>query len=90
MSSELRKAIIYALCMIALCIGLVGCAGNYQVFDTTYTFNRVQIKMPDGTVISGEVDSWRDFEDGDQLQVTVNGKTYLTSGENVVLIANNE
>ena len=85
----MRKIIICALCIIILCFVLAGC-GNYQILDTTYTFDKVQIKMPDGTVISGNVDSWRDYEDGDQLQVTVNGKTYLTHACNIALISNGQ
>ena len=67
---------------------LTGCVeSNYQTVDTTYRFDRAQIKMPDGTYISGKVEQWRDYEDSDQLQVTIDGKTYLTGGENIVLIS---
>ena len=44
------------------------------------------IAMPDGSVGEGEVESWRDYDDGDQLQVTINGVTYLTHASNVVLM----
>ena len=40
----------------------------------------------DGSVVEGEVESWRDYDDGDQLQVTINGVTYLTHASNVVLM----
>lgn len=62
-------------------------ASNWQFFDTTYQFDRVQIAMPDGSTIVGDVDSWKDFEASDMIQVKVNGKTYLTHSMNVVLIA---
>lgn len=41
--------------------------------------------MPDGSTIKGKCDSWRDYEDGDQIQVTIDGITYLTHATNVVL-----
>lgn len=40
--------------------------------------------IEDGTVIEGKVDSWNDYE-GDQLQVKINGTTYLAHSSNVVL-----
>lgn len=57
---------------------------NKQVIDLTYEYSQAQIKMPDGTVIEGKVDSWNDYE-GDQLQVKINGTTYLAHSSNVVL-----
>lgn len=57
---------------------------NKQVIDLTYEYSQAQIKMPDGTVIEGKVDSWNDYE-GDQLQVKINGTTYLVHSSNVVL-----
>lgn len=44
------------------------------------------IALPNGETVIGEVESWTDFEDGDQIQVKVNGITYLTHATNVVLI----
>ena len=41
-----------------------------------------------GQVVEGKVSSWTDYEDGDQLQVKINGKTYLVHSSNVVLISN--
>ena len=61
---------------------MTGC--NKQVIDLTYEYSQAQIKMPDGTVIEGKVDSWNDYE-GDQLQVEINGTTYLAHSSNVVL-----
>lgn len=68
-----------------LVLGLTGC--NKQVFDTTYSFERAIISLPNGEVIEGEVASWKDFEDGDQIQVKIEGKTYLVHSSNIVLIS---
>lgn len=64
---------------------LVGC-GNRPIFDTTYTYHYAQIKLPDGKLVEGRVKEWRDYEDGDQLQVKFeDGTTYLTHASQVVL-----
>ena len=63
---------------------LTGC--NRQVIDLTYRYDRAVIAMPDGSVVQGTVESWKDY-DGDQLQVKIDGVTYLTHAENVVLMA---
>lgn len=76
-------ALLLLLCMLLLCTA----CGNRSLFDTTYTFNRAIISLPDGSFIQGTVESWRDYDDGDQLQVTIDGVTYLTHASNVVLIA---
>ena len=60
--------------------------GNRQLFDTTYTFDRAIISMPDGSIISGTVSSWKDYEDGDQIQVVIDGTTYLVHSSNIVLM----
>ena len=82
------KIIIVGMLSITIvgCIaaGLVGC--NRQIFDTTYTFNKAIISLPDGEVINGSVESWKDFEDSDQIQVKIDGKTYLVHSEDVVFI----
>ena len=44
------------------------------------------VELPNGTVVEGKVQSWKDFDDGDQIQVTIDGKTYLTNSTRVVLV----
>lgn len=63
-------------------VGLLAClililmtSCNYQVVD-----------LPNGTIVEGKVDSWRDYEDGDQIQVTINGVTYLIHTLDAVLM----
>lgn len=77
------KIIIATMCAA---LSLSAC-GNRQIFDTTYTFDRAIISMPDGTVIEGKVQSWTDYEDGDQMQVKIDGKTYLVHSSDIALIA---
>lgn len=87
MKSKLLSLIITVVAVIMLCaMARTVLAGGFDWFDTTWRFDRVMVAMPDGTVVQGPLDSWRDYEDGDQLQVEVNGVTYLTHASNVVLI----
>lgn len=38
------------------------------------------------TSVEGKVESWRDYEDGDQIQVTIDGVTYLVHASDAVLM----
>lgn len=80
------KKIICIILAVVLCLSLVAC-GNQQLFDTTYSFENAQIKMPDGSVVSGKVSSWKDYDDSDAVQLVIDGKTYYTHLSNVVLIS---
>lgn len=62
--------------------------GNRQIIDTAQRFDHAMIKLADGEIVEGRVDSWRDYENSDQIQVTVNGTTYLVHSTNVTLIKN--
>ena len=78
-----RKILVLAMSVVGM-LSLAGC--NQQIIDTTYKFNRAIIYLPNGQVVEGKVDSWTDFENSDQIQVKVNGVTYLTHISNVVMI----
>lgn len=83
----MRKTISTLLAVVmvfSLMCGLAGC--NRQIFDATYKFDTAIISLPDGSVVSGKVDSWLDFEDGDQIQVVIDGVTYLVHSNNVALV----
>lgn len=87
-SIVIRLIAIILVLFIAGVIGVmcVGC-GNQQMFDTTWTFERAIIFLPDGEKIEGKVTSWTDFDGSDMMQVTIEGKTYLTHSSNVVMIS---
>ena len=81
------KKIALLLITIAMALSLCAC-GNKTLLDTTYTFDEAIIRLPDGSVISGEVTTWTDYEDGDSLQITLKvGNTYLVHASNAVLIS---
>ena len=83
----MKKIIAMLLAIIAiLSITLLsGC--NKQLMDLTYSYEYAIIGLPNGEVVEGKVSSWTDFEDGDQIQVKINGKTYLVHSSNIVLIS---
>ena len=62
---------------------LTGC--NKTIIDTTYTFNYAIIQLPNGEVVEGRVETWTDYE-GEQLQIRIDGVTYLCSSYNCVLM----
>ena len=64
---------------------LSGC--NKQMLDLTYSYEYAIIGLPNGEVVEGKVSSWKDFDDGDQIQVKIDGKTYLVHSSNVALIS---
>ncbi|MBR6028735.1 MAG: hypothetical protein IKP40_06545 [Clostridia bacterium] len=60
--------------------------GNRQLVDNNYRYDRAIIRLPNGEIIEGKVNSWLDYADSDVVQVKVDGKTYLTHYSNVCLI----
>lgn len=76
--------VVMALLLLVACL----CSGcNKQLLDITYSYDYAIIGLPNGEVVEGKVGSWKDFDDGDQIQVVIEGKTYLVHSENVVLIS---
>lgn len=81
----MKKKVMVAIMLVATVVGLTAC--NQQLIDTTYTYDRAIISLPNGEIVEGKVTSWTDFEDGDQIQVKIDDKTYLVHSVNVVLIS---
>ena len=79
-------ALLLVVVMI-LSLALIATGCNKQMVDLTYSYEYAIISLPNGEVVEGKVASWTDFEDGDQIQVKINGKTYLVHSSNIVLIS---
>ena len=79
------KKLAIIVSSIVLAVSLVAC--NKQVVDLTYSYERAIISLPNGEIVEGKVQSWTDFEDGDQIQVKIDGVTYLVHASQVVLIS---
>lgn len=75
--------VILALCLI-ICSFLTSC--NKQIIDINYTFNYGIIELPGGETVEGKVQSWRDYEDGDQIQVKINDVVYLVHSSDCALM----
>lgn len=80
------KKIVCLMLVLIMSLSMTGC--NMQVVDVTYSYNYAYISLPNGECVEGEVDSWRDYEDGDQLQVVIDGTVYLTDTTRCVLVQN--
>lgn len=83
-----RKGLLAIILIVFLLVILTMCtACNKQLIDVTYSFERAIISLPNGEVIEGDITSWTDYDDGDQIQVKVDGKTYLVHSSNIALIS---
>ncbi len=84
---KLKRVFIAALILTTL--GFAGC--NRNVIDLTFTFNYAYVELPNGEVIEGNVKSWRDYENSDQLQIEFeNGAVYLVHSSKCTLLNNKE
>jgi len=83
----MKKWFAMAAVLLLTVSALVFAGCNKQMVDLTYSYEYAIIGLPNGEVVEGKVTSWTDFEDGDQIQVKIDGKTYLVHSSNVVLIS---
>ena len=83
----MKKIIAALLAALTLAVALIAAGCNKQMVDLTYSYEYAIIGLPNGEVVEGKVSSWTDFEDGDQIQVKIDGKTYLVHSSNIVLIS---
>lgn len=80
-------AIIFAaLIVLPVLLMLSGC-GNMSVIDSTWSFERAIIFLPNGEKIEGPVTSWNDYDGSDMIQVRIDDTVYLTHSSNVVMIS---
>lgn len=84
--SRIILAFVLFMTIILFAAILSGC--NKQLVDLTYSYENAIVCLPNGEVVEGKVSSWTDFADGDQIQVKINGKTYLVHSSNIALISN--
>lgn len=81
---KFMKKLLIILLVIIFALFCVGC--NKQLIDLKYSFNYAIVGLPNGEVVEGKVQSWTDFEDGDQIQVKIDGVTYLVHSSNIALM----
>jgi hypothetical protein len=56
----MKKLIIIVL-LAALVLIIAGC-GNKKILDFEYVFDYAIVRMPDGEVVTIEIDKWTDYE----------------------------
>lgn len=82
------KMIALAVLLMICSFALSGCSlGNRQIgLDLKQSFDDAIVILHNGEMIEGKIDNWRDFDESDAVQVTIEGVTYLTHYSNVILI----
>lgn len=81
---------IFALILTVLMLTSLTACGNYDVFDTVYTYDYAIVTFPDGTTQTIELEQWTDYE-GEQIQITAkDGTVYLVNSVNCVLVKKGE
>lgn len=89
MVRPLVMLIVGSMLMIGVFVGAVAFQtfnGNRTLIDTKFYYDYAIVQLADGSVIEGKVDNWCDYE-GEQIQVTINGETWLVHSANLSLRA---
>ena len=88
-SKEILVTLILLLVLVAVLVLMkpVDANANMQWFDFTYSFDRAQVRLSDGSVVSGKCDDWTDFGNTDLVQVVIDGVAYRVHHANATLIA---
>ena len=73
--------------IIAIIIGTLFSGCNKQVIDLNYNFKYAIIETGIG-IIEGEVQSWKDYDESDQIQVKIDDTTYLVHSSRITLMTN--
>lgn len=70
--------------IILVLVVIICCSCNYQIIDMNYNYKKVHFYSQNQCY---ELVSWRDYEDGEQLQVEIKGYgKVLTSSYNCLLV----
>lgn len=81
----MKKLSACILLAIILILSLASC--NFDLVDTQFEYDTAIITLHDGERIEVSIEKWRDYEDGEQLQITAtDGTVYLVSAYNCILI----
>ena len=87
----MKKKIIFVCLLLVGIFLFTACetkTGNRIVSGKdVQTFTYGYVRLGDKSIVEGYITQWRDYENGDEVQVLIGGKYYLTHYSNVVLIA---
>lgn len=81
----MKKSIIVTTCGAALLSLLLTGCGNHDTIGAHYDF--AMIRLPDGQVYEGKVDSWARSDSSDRVRITIEGIDYVTQCSNVCLFS---
>ena len=84
----MKKVLLVVIALIVLA-ALSSCSlGNREIgLDLKQSFDEAYIYGLDGSLVAhGMIKKYRDFEQSDVIQITIEDKTYLTHYVNTVLI----
>lgn len=100
MSYELKDRVqkIVAIFLAAITIALLGvlatgCEHKTQTGNRIIkgqdiqTFHYAYVRLGDKDIVEGYITQWRDYNNGDEIQLMIDGKYYLTHYSNVVMIS---
>ena len=79
----MKKTLILILAITMLALFMAGC--NRQIIDLSWNFTYAYVYCGGVLIAEGKLDSWRDYEESDMIQVKIEGKTYLTHSANVIM-----
>ena len=80
------KKVLVILLILVVFVTFVACS-NKDIVDTVFAYDYAIISLPDGTSKTVEIKQWRDYEDGDQIQIkATDGTVYLLHFEDCVLV----
>ena len=83
----MKKFILSLLLVCVACLSAVALGGcNKQIFDFNYSFTKAWICVG-GEWELYEISKWTDYEDGEQIQITLkDGTVMLVHAVNCILI----
>ena len=69
-----------------LALAISGC-GNFDMFDTNYTYHYAVTKWPDGSMKKIEIKQWVEYDGEQKIKIiSTDGNIYLLSKNNTVLV----
>lgn len=85
---KVYRFLIFILAAVIIFVVLITSTGcNYQAIDLDYNFKKVHMALDGEHYQCYDIKSWRDFEDGEQIQIDITGYgKIITSSFNATLI----
>lgn len=84
----MKRFVYILLAAVILATAVLFSRCDKMVADLIYKYNYAWIELPGGNVVEGPIQSWTDFEDGDQIQIKINDVIYLTDTTRCVIAHN--